>query len=84
MGLFDKLFGSYTDRELKRITPIADKIESLADAYAAMTDEQLRAKTDEFKQRLQNGEDLDSILPEAFATVREASWRVLGMRPFRV
>ena len=84
MGLFDKLFGSYTDRELKRITPIADKIEALADAYAAMTDEQLRAKTDEFKQRLQNGEDLDSILPEAFATVREASWRVLGMRPFRV
>ena len=84
MGLFDKLFGSYTDRELKRITPIADKIEALADSYAAMTDEQLRAKTDEFKQRLQNGEDLDSILPEAFATVREASWRVLGMRPFRV
>ena len=84
MGLFDKLFGSYTDRELKRITPIADKIEALSDSYAAMTDEQLRAKTDEFKQRLQNGEDLDSILPEAFATVREASWRVLGMRPFRV
>ena len=84
MGLFDKLFGSYTDRELKRITPIADQIEALADTYAAMTDEQLRAKTDEFKQRLQKGEDLDSILPEAFATVREASWRVLGMRPFRV
>ena len=84
MGLFDKLFGSYSDRELKRITPIADKIEALADEYAAMTDEQLRAKTDEFKARYQGGEDLDSLLPEAFATVREASWRVLGMRPFRV
>ena len=84
MGLFDKLFGSYTDRELKRITPIADQIEALADSYAAMTDEQLRAKTDEFKARLRGGEDLDAILPEAFATVREASWRVLGMRPFRV
>ena len=84
MGLFNRLFGSYTDRELKRITPIADQIEALADAYAAMTDEQLRAKTDEFRARLQEGEDLDQILPEAFATVREASWRVLGMRPFRV
>ena len=84
MGLFDKLFGSYSDRELKRITPIADKIEALADEYAAMTDEQLRAKTDEFKARYQGGEDLESLLPEAFATVREASWRVLGMRPFRV
>ena len=84
MGLFDKLFGSYTDRELKRITPIADKIEALADEYAAKSDEELRAKTDEFKRRLQEGEDLDQLLPEAFATVREASWRVLGMRPFRV
>ena len=84
MGLFDKLFGSYSDRELKRITPIADKIEALADEYAAKTDEELRAKTDEFKARLQQGETLDDLLPEAFATVREASWRVLGMRPFRV
>ncbi len=84
MGLFDRLFGSYSDRELKRITPIADQIEALADAYAAMTAEQLRGKTAEFKARLQEGEDLDQILPEAFATVREASWRVLGMRPFRV
>ena len=84
MGLFDKLFGTYSDRELKRITPIADKIEALSDKTAALTDEQLRAKTDEFKQRLQNGESLDDLLPEAFAVAREASWRVLGMRPFRV
>ena len=84
MGLFDKLFGSYSDRELKRITPIADKIEALADEYAAMSDEALRLKTGEFKARLQAGETLDELLPEAFATVREASWRVLGMRPFRV
>ena len=84
MGLFDKLFGTYSDRELKRINPIADKIEALADKMAALTDEQLRAKTDEFKKRLQNGETLDDLLPEAFAVAREASWRVLGMRPFRV
>ena len=72
MGLFDKLFGTYSDRELKRINPIADKIEALADKMAALTDEQLRAKTDEFKQRLQNGETLDDLLPEAFAVAREA------------
>ena len=84
MGLFDKLFGTYSDRELKRINPIADKIEALSDKMAALPDEQLRAKTDEFKTRLQNGETLDDLLPEAFAVAREASWRVLGMRPFRV
>ena len=84
MGLFDKLFGTYSERELKRINPIADKIEALGDKMAALTDEQLRAKTDEFKERLQNGETLDDLLPEAFAVAREASWRVLGMRPFRV
>ena len=84
MGLFTKLFGSYSDRELKHIYPIADKIEALAEEYSAMSDEQLRAKTDEFKARLADGETLDDILPEAFATAREASWRVLGMRPFRV
>ncbi len=82
MGLFDKLFGTYSDRELKRINPIADKIEALSDKMAALPDEQLRAKTDEFKTRLQNGETLDDLLPEAFAVAREASWRVLGMRPF--
>ena len=84
MGLFDKLFGSYTDRELRRITPIADQIEALGEKVAAMSDEELRAKTDEFKQRYAQGETLDELLPEAFAVVREASWRVLGMRPFRV
>ena len=84
MGIFNKLFGSYSDRELKRIYPIADKIEALSDEYAAKSDEELRAKTDEFKQRLAEGETLDDILPEAYATVREAAWRVLGMRPFRV
>ena len=84
MGIFNKLFGSYSDRELKRIYPIADKIEALSDEYAAKSDEELRAKTDEFKQRLAGGETLDDILPEAYATVREAAWRVLGMRPFRV
>ena len=84
MGLFDKLFGTYSERELKRINPIADKIEALGDKMAALTDEQLRAKTDEFKTRLNTGETLDDLLPEAFAVAREASWRVLGMRPFRV
>ena len=84
MGFFDKLFGTYSERELKRIKPIADKIEALSDKTAALTDEQLRAKTDEFKERYQNGEALDDLLPEAFAVAREASWRVLGMRPFRV
>ena len=84
MGFFTKLFGSYSDRELKRINPIADKIEALADSMAALTDEELRAKTDEFKTRYQNGETLDELLPEAFAVAREASWRVLGMRPFHV
>ena len=84
MGLFDKLFGSYSDRELKRIYPIADKIEKLEPEFQKLSDAELRAKTDEFKNRLDNGESLDDILPEAFAAVREASWRVLGMKPFRV
>ena len=84
MGIFTKIFGSYSDRELKRITPIADKIEALSEAYAALSDEELRAKTGQFKERLAQGETLDDILPEAFATAREAAWRVLGMKPFRV
>ncbi len=84
MGFLTKLFGSHSDHELKRLYPIADKIETLSDSYAAMTDEELRAKTDEFKQRYNAGESLDSLLPEAFATAREAAWRVLGMKPFRV
>ena len=84
MGLMKKIFGDYSSRELKSIYPIVDKIESMADAYKAMSDEALRAKTAEFKERLAKGETLDDILPEAFATVREAADRVLGMRPYRV
>ena len=84
MGFLKKIFGSHSDHELKRLYPIADKIEAMSDEYAALTDEQLRAKTDEFKQRYADGESLDDLLPEAFATAREASWRVLGMKPFRV
>ena len=84
MGFLDKLFGSYSDRELKKINPIADAIEKLDAAYSKLSDAELRAKTDAFKQRLAGGETLDDILPEAFAAVREASWRVLGMKPFRV
>ena len=84
MGLFTKLFGTYSDRELKKINPIADAIEALEPKFAAMSDAQLREKTEEFKKRLAEGESLDDILPEAFATAREAAWRVLGMKPFRV
>ena len=84
MGLFDKIFGTYSDRELKRITPIADKVMSLEDDMAKLTDAELRAKTDEFKGRIEKGETLDELLPEAFAVMREASWRVLGMKHFRV
>ena len=84
MGFLQKLFGSHSDHELKRIYPIADKIEALEPRMQAMSDEELRAMTDEFKARYQGGEELDSILPEAFAVVREAAWRVLGMKPFRV
>ena len=84
MSIFKKIFGDYSTRELKSINPIADKIESMADAYKAMSDAELQGKTAEFKERLANGETLDDILPEAFATVREASDRVLGLRPYRV
>ena len=84
MGLIQKIFGTYSQRELKSIYPIADKIEALEEKYRALTDEQLQAKTPEFKQRLQQGETLDDILPEAFAAVREAADRVLGLRPYRV
>ena len=84
MGLIQKIFGTYSQRELKSIYPIADKIEALEGEYRQLTDEQLQAKTPEFKQRLQQGETLDDILPEAFAAVREAADRVLGLRPYRV
>ena len=84
MGFLKSIFGDYSSRELKSIYPIVDKIEALGDEYKALTDAELQAKTPEFKERLANGETLDDILPEAFATVREAADRVLGMRPYRV
>ena len=84
MGLITKLFGTYSQRELKSIYPIVDKITALEPEYKALTDAQLQAKTPEFKERLTNGETLDDILPEAFAAVREAADRVLGMRPYPV
>ena len=84
MGLMKKVFGDYSSHELKRIYPTVDKVEALADEYKAKSDDELRAKTAEFKQRLAAGETLDSLLPEAFATVREAADRVLGLRPYRV
>ena len=84
MGLIEKIFGSYSDRELKRIRPIVEKINSLEPEFVALSDAELKEKTNEFKARLNNGETLDDILPEAFATVREASKRTLGMRHFDV
>ena len=84
MGLFTKVFGTYSQRELKSIYPIVDKITALENEYKQLTDAELQAKTPEFKERLANGETLDDILPEAFAAVREAADRVLGMRPYPV
>ena len=84
MSFLDKIFGSYSDRELKKIKPVVDKILAMEGEYAALTDEQLKAKTPEFRERLAAGETLDDLLPEAFAAVREAAWRVLGMKPFPV
>ena len=84
MALFEKLFGTYSQRELKKIQPILDKVLSYEKEFEALSDSALIGKTDEFKDRLKNGESLDDILPEAFATVREASWRVLEMRHFPV
>ena len=82
--LLEKILGSYSDRELKRIRPLADKVMSLEDEYSKLSDEELKGKTREFRLRLGAGETLDDLLPEAFATVREASWRVLGMKHFYV
>ncbi|MBE6573793.1 MAG: preprotein translocase subunit SecA [Ruminococcaceae bacterium] len=84
MGIFSKIFGTYSDHQIKKLIPMVNKIEDLADTYSAMSDEELRSQTDKFKQRLADGETLDELLPEAFATVREACTRVLGKRPFRV
>ena len=84
MGLIKLLFGDYSKREVKKVNPIKDKVLALEESFAKLTDKELQAKTPEFKQRLQNGETLDDILPEAFASCREASWRVLGMKHFPV
>lgn len=83
-SLLDKILGSYSEREIKKIEPIVDKIEKLDTEMTKLTDEQLKEKTVEFKNRLNSGETLDDLLPEAFAVIREASWRVLGMKHFRV
>ena len=83
-GLFEKIFGSYSSKELKKIAPLVDKIEELDGPTSKLTDQELKDKTNIFKNRLENGETLDDILPEAFAVVREASWRVLGMKHFNV
>ena len=84
MKLLEKIFGSYSGKEIKKITPLVDKIEEIEETLKGLSDEELRAKTTEFKKRLADGETLEDILPEAFATVAEASSRVLGMRHFRV
>ena len=84
MGLFDKIFGTRSQREVKKIQPTVDKILALENEYTNLSEEALKAKTGEFKERLANGETLDDILPEAFAAVREAAWRVLGMKPYPV
>ncbi|MBE5888127.1 MAG: preprotein translocase subunit SecA [Lachnospiraceae bacterium] len=84
MGIIEKIFGTHSERELKRIYPIVDKVEALRDSMMALTDEELKGKTKIFKDRLANGETLDDILPEAYATVREAARRVLGMEHYRV
>jgi len=84
MGLLNALFGNYSQKEIKRITPLQQKVLNLEEEYKSLSDDELRAKTDEFKDRLSVGETLDDILPEAFAACREASSRVLGMRHFPV
>ena len=84
MGLIEKIFGTHSENELKRIYPIVDHIEALGSEMQVLSDEELRGKTQEFKKRLSEGETLDDILPEAYAVVREAATRVLGMRHYRV
>nr|MBQ5811753.1 preprotein translocase subunit SecA [Clostridia bacterium] len=84
MGLFTKIFGTYSDHQIKKLKAIADSVDALSTKYEAMSDSELRSQTAALKERLSNGETLDDILPEAFATVREADWRVLGKKPFYV
>ena len=84
MGLIEKIFGTHSQREIKRVIPIVDQIEALEPEYEKLTDAELRAKTTEFKNRLKNGETLDDILVEAYASVREAAKRTIGERHYRV
>ena len=84
MSLITKIFGTRSQREIKKIQPMVDKILGMEEAYKALPEEALKAKTQELKDRLNQGETLDSLLPEAFAAIREAADRVLGMRPFPV
>ena len=84
MGILNKVFGSHSDREIKKIMPLVEKTESFESALAKLDEHQLKAKTVEFKERYQNGESLDDLLPEAFAVCREAAWRVLGMKHYQV
>ena len=84
MGIIEEIFGTHSENELKRIYPIVDRIEALESEMKALSDEELKGKTREFKDRLGEGETLDDILPEAYAVVREAAFRVLGMRHYRV
>ena len=84
MGLLKALFGNYSEKEIKRIKPMQEKVLALDEEYQKLTDDELRHKTDEFKERLNTGETLDDILPEAFAACREAASRVLGMKHFPV
>ena len=84
MKFLEKIFGSYSEKEIKRLQPLVDRILSLEKTMEALTDSQLKAKTPEFKQRLAKGESIDDILPEAFALVREAAWRVLGQKHYPV
>ena len=84
MGLIEKIFGTHSENELKRIYPIVDRIDALEPEIQVLSDQELKDKTREFKQRLSDGETLDDILPEAYAVVREAAKRSLGMRHYRV
>ena len=84
MGILRKIFGTTSEKEVRALEPLVRQIEALEEPYKALSDAELQAKTPEFKERLAGGEKLDDLLPEAFAVCREASWRVLGMRHFRV
>ena len=84
MGIFDKIFGTRSQREIKKLQPIVDKIIALEDSYRQLSEEALKGKTAEFKARYAKGESLDDLLPEAFAAIREASDRVIGLRPYPV